>query len=479
MPARAVGPVLDHDPCRFQLFPDGIALGVILGLPRSRALCQQDFHFVIRESGPGGTVGETEDPVGFLEQEEGIGSLPGGDPLLKDLATQMEEGGQGGTGVEVLRQSRTEALPRSGGPRARLRFPPLPLADFGFQAAAEIDEGPPGLGGALQGVPGEVEGAPVMGPEDEKAEVERLESAGGKVLQRVDVAQGFRHFSSVHLEKACVHPKFDEGPAGGAFALGDFALMVGKNVVLPSRVDVEGLSQVFHGHGRAFDVPSGEAMRAENRVPLHEVAGIGLPESEIRRVPLFGIDLDAGTGLQGIDPVAGKPAVGRKGADVEVDVLPHPVGMPRFQKPPDQSDHLRDVPGGTRIVMGGLDVKGLQIRKKITGDHLHQLPGVHFLAPRLGFELVLAFVGIVDQMPHVGDVHHLDHPETPLFENPPQQIGKEKSPVVPDVGPLIDGRTAVVHFDHTRFQRLEILHAAGEGVVEAKSRSGLSHGVEF
>ena len=80
-----------------------------------------------------------------------------------------------------------------------------------------------------------------------------------------------------------------------ALALGDLVGVVHPDVVDAAGVDVEAVAEVLGGHGRALDVPAGEAA-APRRVPLllalHARRG-ELPEREVGRVAL-GLDvLDA------------------------------------------------------------------------------------------------------------------------------------------------------------------------------------------
>ena len=46
----------------------------------------------------------------------------------------------------------------------------------------------------------------------------------------------------------------------GGLALGNFTLIVGKDIVYAAAVYVEGLAEIFGGHGGAFDMPAREAL---------------------------------------------------------------------------------------------------------------------------------------------------------------------------------------------------------------------------
>ena len=61
--------------------------------------------------------------------------------------------------------------------------------------------------------------------------------------------------------------------------------MVRKNEVQPAAVDVEGLSEKLHRHGRAFDVPA-RAPAPPGGIPRRLPRLLCLPQGEIERVPL-------------------------------------------------------------------------------------------------------------------------------------------------------------------------------------------------
>src|SRR3989442_4704603 len=82
---------------------------------------------------------------------------------------------------------------------------------------------------------------------------------------------------------SAVHPVTDELPAGGGFALGDLILVVREDVVRPAGVDVEGLAQVLHAHGRALELPAGSS-DAHRRLPERLRLLARLPEDAVANV---------------------------------------------------------------------------------------------------------------------------------------------------------------------------------------------------
>ena len=63
------------------------------------------------------------------------------------------------------------------------------------------------------------------------------------------------------LGQAVVHPVFGEWLCRWPISdLGQLVFVMGEHQVHAAAVDVEGLAEVFHAHGRAFDMPAGPAL---------------------------------------------------------------------------------------------------------------------------------------------------------------------------------------------------------------------------
>jgi len=124
------------------------------------------------------------------------------------------------------------------------------------------------------------------------------------VLDGQRVAQALAHLDAFERQRTGQRPVAGEGRVVDGFALGHFALVVGEDVLQAAAVDVERLAQVFGGHGRAFDVPAGEA-HAPRAVPAQDVLRFGfLPQSEVGRVALLLAHGHAGALFQFLDDAA-------------------------------------------------------------------------------------------------------------------------------------------------------------------------------
>ena len=81
--------------------------------------------------------------------------------------------------------------------------------------------------------------------------------ARGNLVQRVGVAERFRHLLAFHEKMLDVHPEARERAAPGAFALGNLVLVMWKYQIDAAGMNVDRrFAEKPQRHGRAFDVPS-------------------------------------------------------------------------------------------------------------------------------------------------------------------------------------------------------------------------------
>ena len=151
------------------------------------------------------------------------------------------------------------------------------------------------------------------------------------VDEQEEVAQALRHLLFVDAQHAAVQPVFDEGLARGGFGLRLLVFVMGKNEVGPAAVYVDGQSQVFLAHGRAFQVPA-RPPGAPGTFPARFARLCRLPQCEVERVAFALIDVHTRAALQLVDIAAGELAVCGEAAHGEVDVAVCLVGVPRVDE---------------------------------------------------------------------------------------------------------------------------------------------------
>ena len=115
-----------------------------------------------------------------------------------------------------------------------------------------------GLFGAAQTVPGKVQLLAIVRRQQQVAHRRRPEAFFDHVGDGVGVAERLRHLLLVDNQILDVDPEARERPAGGAFALRDFVLVMREDEIDAAGMDVDRrLAEQPERHRRAFDVPAG------------------------------------------------------------------------------------------------------------------------------------------------------------------------------------------------------------------------------
>ena len=237
--------------------------------------------------------------------------------------------------------------------------------------------------------------------------------------------------------------------AAGGLVLRDLALVVREHQVHAAAVDVELLAQVLLPHHRALQVPAREPFAPRGR-PAHDMLRLRLlPEGEIIGGPLVGLSVEGpGAFHRGLQRPSGEdaiPVIPVVFLHVEIDGAVGLVGIARVQNGLDGLDLLDDVAGGARFDGRRLHVQeahGLVIALRVGLDHLH---GLQLLQTGLLCNLVLAFVGIVLEMAHVGDVPHITDLVAEMLQETEQDVVGHARTGMAQMGVAIDGGTAHIH----------------------------------
>src|SRR5256885_7821838 len=129
-------------------------------------------------------------------------------------------------------------------------------------------------------------------------------------------------------------------------------------------MNVQRFAEIFHGHCRTFDVPTGTA-RADLRFP-EMLAGLWrLPESKVARTFFFvTVVVDPRTSLNTGQIDFGKFSIFRKSRDAVVDRTFAVVGERFLLQALDELHHFRNVVGSADPVFGRLNAKRRAIIKK-------------------------------------------------------------------------------------------------------------------
>ena len=251
-------------------------------------------------------------------------------------------------------------------------------------------------------------------------------------------------------------PKAHELLAGCGFRLRNLVLVMRKLQIDSAGMDVERLAQILHCHGGALQVPA-RPSRPERPRPMRLVFAAGFPQREIAGIVfLVFVLVDAGAGSDAFRVEPRELPVVVPARNLEIRRAAAAIGVPLFGNALDKAQHRVDVFGRARDLFGllqpqpgGILEKRLLVFSCVIGQRKPLLAGV-----------------LDDLVVHVGDVHHMQQFPAATAQIPAQNVLKGKRPQIPDVGVVIDGRTAGVHFYGLAVRRLERLVAAGQAVVK-------------
>ncbi len=272
-----------------------------------------------------------------------------------------------------------------------------------------------------------------MGPQEEDPKDLRV-IALQDFLDGEDVAQRLGHLLRVDVDKAVVNPVVDEGFPCSRLRLGDLVLVVGKDEVLPSAVDVEGLPQQGHAHGGTLDMPPGPPF-APGAVPGRFTRLARLPEGEVEGIPLPFIHGNPRPRLEFVDVLLREFPVLRKLGDGEIDVAVHLIGNPLCLQLLYEANDLGDVFRRTRLVGGTEDAQGIGILVEVGNVLLRELLSGD--PPLIGpFD---------DLVVHVGEVTHIGHVEPLVAEITIESIENHEGSGVTDVASVVNRHAADVH----------------------------------
>ena len=238
---------------------------------------------------------------------------------------------------------------------------------------------------------------------------------------------------------------------------------------MASAVDVELVAEVLAAHGRALEVPAGEAV-GPGGGPAHDVLGCGLlPQGEVQGAALLVLSVEgAGGGEQVVDVAAREDAVAVVGvilAHVEVDGAVGDVGIAGVENPLDVLDLLDDVAGGVGLDAGGEHVQSLHVAMVAVEVELHHLHRLELLEAGLLGNLVLAGVGVMLQVADVGDVAHIAHLVAQVGEVAEQDVEGDGGAGMAQVSVAVDGRPAHVHPHAPRVQRAKPLLRVRQRII--------------
>ena len=249
-------------------------------------------------------------------------------------------------------------------------------------------------------------------------------------------------------------------------------------MVNPAGVDIERKAQQLPAHHAAFQMPARRAP-APRGIPFHlpRFARRGFaPDRKVGRMALALDFVDAAPdsrSLAFVGPGAGQPAIIGDRSDIEIQPARQFIAM-RGRDGFGKVDHLRHKIGGDRPVCGRADIQrgdigpiGLRIMARHIPDRLRARGGSLF-------HLVFAIVGVVGQMPDIGDIDHMRQCIAFVGQRAAQHIGKHIRAHVTDMWIVINRGPAGIDPRLPRMDGHERFKLTSQA-VEQHERAGICH----
>ena len=304
--------------------------------------------------------------------------------------------------------------------------------------------------------------------------------ARSQLLKRDEVAERLAHLLSVDRNHVIVHPVTGRIVTAGGRALRDLAFVMRKHQIHTAAMDIELFAQVAGAHRRTLHVPAGKTV-APRRRPAHDVFRSRLfPQREIERIALIALPVQvARIGHHVFQYAAGELPVTELPVisfDVEINGAVADIGVTAIQNRPHHRDLLDDMARSARFDARRQDVQlthRIVITVGIVLSHLHRF---ELFEPGFLADLVLAFVGVVLKMSHVGDIAHVTHLVTGRPQVAEQQVERNGRTGVSQVRIAVNGRAADIKSHERSFQRHEGLFFACQGIMDRQIRF---HGCVF
>src|SRR6185437_2220949 len=112
-----------------------------------------------------------------------------------------------------------------------------------------------------------------------------------------EIAERFRHFFLVDVEKTVMQPVARQRLAEGALGLRDLVLMMRKDQIPPATVNIERLAEILRAHCRALNMPAGAPL-SPRTFPDRLARLARFPQREIQWGMFAFIYFDTSTGFK-------------------------------------------------------------------------------------------------------------------------------------------------------------------------------------
>lgn len=186
-----------------------------------------------------------------------------------------------------------------------------------------------------------------------------------------------------------------------------------------------------------------------------------LPKGEIRRIAFLALSVQLAGGIQYIVQISSRQlavvVVFVVFRHVEVYRTFAFVGIARIQNLPHELYLFDDVSRSVWLNARGQHVErlhGFVVTVEVMLHHLHRF---QLFEPRFLGYLVFAFIGVVLQVPHVGDVSHVANFISQMCEVAEKHVERDRGAGMSQMGVSVHCRSAYIHAHMRSMERNEKL----------------------
>ena len=328
----------------------------------------------------------------------------------------------------------------------------------------------------FEGFGREIYGRAVMSLQDEETNhhrTKRLAQQGvltvKELLQGNEVIVALTHFLTRDRDHVIMHPVVYGLMTQSGTRLRNLRLMVREDQIQTTSVDIKLLTEVLRTHRGALHMPSRETFTPRTR-PMHDMLRTRfLPKGKVVTVLFLLLTVQlTGLGHNIVEVSAAQLTIRiilRVFLYVHIHAAVRHIGIAFVQNLLHKSNLLNDMSARMRLNRRRQDIKGCHIAVVTVGIELNNLHRLQLLQTRFLSYLILAFIGVMLQVTHIGDITNITHFVAQKLKVAVQHIERDSRTGVTQMGIAIHRRTAYIHTDMSLMKGLECFLKSSNRVV--------------
>ena len=223
-----------------------------------------------------------------------------------------------------------------------------------------------------------------------------------------------------------MHPVFHRILSKGSTRLCNFAFMVREHQVHTATMDIKFIAQIFCSHGRTFHMPTGETFTPRS-FPAHNMfRRCFLPQCKIDTAAFLTLSVEVTCRFEHILYIpSGKFSVMMFFVVFLHIKINRPftyIGISCIKDFLSKFNLFHNMSGGMRFNAWRQHIKGLHRFMVAIGIILHHFHWLQLIQPCFFGYFILSRIGIIFQMPHIGNIPYITDFIPQMHEVPEQNI---------------------------------------------------------